>query len=80
VLASQFNQDTLMKMANMKLPTQAELDQQALQQQIEAMKQQALAQQQQAMMGHNGGPPVGGPQQPPAPVPPGQPAPMGVMQ
>lgn len=71
ILASQFNQDTLMKMANMQLPTQAELDQQALEQQIAAMQQQA---QQSAMLGHNGGPPMGGP--PPQP-PMGQP---GVMQ
>jgi hypothetical protein len=65
VLASQFNQDTLLKMANMKLPTQAELDQQAIEQQIAAMQQQAAMQAQQAaMMGHNGGPPMGmsGPQ------------------
>jgi hypothetical protein len=41
-------------MTNMKLPTQAELDQQALQQQIEAMRQQALAPQEQQA------PPMGG--------------------
>lgn len=60
VLASQFNQDTLMKMANMKLPTQAELDQQMVQQQIEAMRQQALAQQpaQQPPMGMPQGQPI----------------------
>ena len=65
VLSSQFNQDTLMKMANMKLPTQAELDQQALEQQIAAVQQQAQQAQippVQPMMGHNGGPPM---QQPP---------------
>jgi hypothetical protein len=62
ILASQFNQNTLLKMANMKLPTQAELDQQALQAQIAAIQAQA---QQNAMMGHNGGPPMGMPPQPP---------------
>jgi hypothetical protein len=76
ILASQFNQDTLMQMANMKMPTQAELDQQALEQQIAAMQQQAAAQQaaeqQSAMMGHNGGPPM----QPPGPPPMGQPGAM----
>lgn len=55
ILASQFNEKTLMQMANMKLPTQAELDQQALQQQIAAMQQAASP-----MMGHNGGPPMAG--------------------
>ena len=62
ILASQFNQDTLLKMANMKLPTQAELDAQALQQQIATMQ---AAAQQAAMMGHNGGPPMGLPPQQP---------------
>lgn len=68
ILASQFNQDTLMKMANMKMPTQAELDQQALEQQIAAIQQQAAqaAQQQPSpMMGHNGGPPLPPSAQPP---------------
>jgi hypothetical protein len=56
ILASQFNQDTLLQMANMKLPTQAELDEQALEAQIAAIQAQA---QQSAMIGHNGGPPMG---------------------
>lgn len=55
ILASQFNEATLMKMANMNLPTQAELDAQALQQEIAALQQAA---QQSARMGHNGGPPM----------------------
>jgi hypothetical protein len=76
ILASQFNQDTLLKMANMKLPTQAELDQQALEQQIQAMQAAAAQQQAQqaAMMGHNGGTPMGG--MAPQGQPMSQPAPM----
>jgi hypothetical protein len=36
IISEQFQPQTLMDMTNMKLPTQAELDQQALQQQIQA--------------------------------------------
>ena len=57
VLSSQFNEKTLMQMANMPLPTQAELDQQALQQQIAAMQAQAMQAQQPPM----GRPPQGQP-------------------
>jgi hypothetical protein len=57
ILASQFQPETLLKMANMKLPTQAELDAKALQEQIAALQAQA---QQSAMMGQaQGGPPMG---------------------
>jgi len=72
ILASQFNEKTLMQMANMNLPTQAELDQQALEQQIEAMRQQA---QQQAMAQQ--APPMA-PGMPPQGQP--MPQPMGAMQ
>jgi hypothetical protein len=73
VLASQFNQDTLLKMANMKLPTQAELDQQAIEQQIAAMQQQAAMQAQQQQMQHT---PMGMPSQGPNGAMPPQPMPM----
>jgi hypothetical protein len=64
IVSEMFQPQTLMDMTNIKLPTQAQLDQQALQAQIAAIKQQAMmAQQQQPPMGM---------QQP-------QQAPMGVM-
>lgn len=66
ILASQFNEKTLMQMANMNLPTQAELDQQALKQQIAALQQQAMAAQQPQPMGAMAG----------QPMPPGQAAQM----
>jgi hypothetical protein len=80
ILASQFNQDTLLKMANMKLPTQAELDQQAIEQQIQAMQAQAAAQQaqqaQQAQMQQQQ--PMGGGMASPQPGMPPQGQPQGL--
>ncbi|MDN5006422.1 hypothetical protein ACFQZO_37045, partial [Bradyrhizobium sp. GCM10027634] len=46
IISEQFQPQTLMEMTNIKLPTQAEIDQQVLQQQIAALRAQA---QQQAM-------------------------------
>lgn len=51
IVSEQFQPETLMAMTNIKLPTQAELDQQALMAQIEAIKAQALQAQQQPMGG-----------------------------
>lgn len=62
IISEQFQPQTLMDMTNMKLPTQAELDQQALEQQIMALKAQAQPQQPQQ-------PPMGQPM-PQAGVPP----------
>lgn len=70
VIASHFQPETLMKMANMPLPTRQELAQQQLMAQIQAMRAQALAQQT-PMMGHNGGPPMGMPMQQTQALPPG---------
>lgn len=47
IISEQFQPQTLMDMTNMKLPTQAQLDQQALQAQIAALRQQAMMAQQQ---------------------------------
>jgi hypothetical protein len=59
IISERFMPETLMDMTNMKLPTQAELDQQAMQQQIAAMQAQA---QQQAMQAQQAPPqqPMGG--------------------
>jgi hypothetical protein len=68
IISEQFQPQTLMDMTNMKLPTQGELDQQALQQQIQAKV--AEAQQQRAMMAQQA--PQGQQGQPAPPMPQGQ--------
>lgn len=82
IIAEKFQPETLMAMSNIKLPTQAEIDQQKLQAAIAA--KQAEAQQQQAaqaaMMGHNGGPPMGAPMGEPPAQPPQMPPQPGMMQ
>lgn len=79
VIATCFSPETLLQMANMKLPTQAELDQKELEAKIAALAQQAAN----PMMGHNGGPPMGGVLQPQQQPPQGmlqpQQQPMGAM-
>jgi hypothetical protein len=60
VICNHFQPETIMSMANMPLPTDADVQAQMLAAQAQAM-QQAAAQQQSAMMGHNGGPPMGSP-------------------
>ena len=70
IIAEQFQPETLMAMTNMKLPSDAELQQQALMAQIEAMKaqaaqQQAMAQQQAPQQHQMGMPPQQPPQMPP---------------
>jgi len=60
IISTQFQPETLLKMANMQLPTRAELAMQQLQQQLAMQAQQQAAMQQQAMQ-----PPPG----PPMPAP-----------
>ncbi len=61
IIADKFQPQTMMEMSNIKLPTQAEVEQAALQQRIAAMKAQAQAQQAAQMQQQ---PPQGQPQQP----------------
>jgi hypothetical protein len=62
VIADKFQPETLMAMSNINLPTEVDLQMQAMIQQQQAQEQaQQQAMQQQAMMGHNGGPPMGAP-------------------
>ena len=72
VICNHFQPDTIMSMANMPLPTDAEVMQQqieaAVQARLQAQQQMAAQQQQAPMLGHNGGPPMGAP--PGAPPPP----------
>lgn len=67
VVSNHFQPETIMSMANMPLPTdadvQAQMAAEAMQQAVAAHAQ--AVQQQAAMMGHNGGPPMGGAPQPP---------------
>jgi len=65
IIAQQFSPETLMRMTNIKLPTQAEVEQQQLMAQIEAQRQAQMQQMQQMQqqappMGNNGGPPMQG--------------------
>ena len=70
VIANHFQISTLVKCANMKVPTEADNQKKIEEYQLQ-LRQFALSQQQSQMMGHNGGPPMG--PAPPGAGPPGVP-------
>lgn len=80
IVSEQFQPETLMAMTNMKLPTQAELDQQALMAQVKAIKAKALQAQQAQQQPQPMGGQMGMPEQAmPQPIP-QQAMPQGALQ